>query len=524
MAIYMLGTVWLITSTMIGFQFRTPPATSYRYQLRNAGLMLLQAGPLMLVLFVLFPRVQGPLWGMPQDVAAGITGLSDEMSPGSVSSMIDSDAVAFRVSFKDQIPPTDRLYWRGPVMWDFDGYTWSARRSRDTLPRRYEPIGNPVEYTVTVEPHGKRWLFALDLPAGAPPNAVITNDYQLLSPTRVVTRTRYDMASYLDFRDNAELTPYELQRALQLPPGSNPRSAALARDMRKAARDDRDYIDAVLRMFRNQKFFYTTLPPRLGINPVDEFLFTTRAGFCEHYASSFVVLMRAAGIPARVVTGYQGGELNSVGNYLIVRQADAHAWAEVWLRDTGWSRVDPTAAVSPLRIEDGIAAALPQGEPLPLLLQDKYSWLRRARLTWDSAANSWNQLVLGYNPERQQQLLRRAGIGDATWGKLSAIMITITGAVMLLVSVLILRQLRAARPDPVTAAYARFCARLARCGLARHPSEGPDAYRKRAIDARPEFTQAVNSISDLYIRLRYGEAMHVEDILQLCRSVKAFRP
>jgi len=524
MAIYMLGTVWLITSTMIGFQFRTPPASSYRYQLRNAGLMLLQAGPLMLVLFVLFPRVQGPLWGMPQDVAAGITGLSDEMSPGSVSSMIDSDAVAFRVSFKDQIPPTDRLYWRGPVMWDFDGYTWSARRSRDTLPRRYEPIGNPVEYTVTVEPHGKHWLFALDLPAGAPPNAVITNDYQLLSPTRVVTRTRYDMASYLDFRDNAELTPYELQRALQLPPGSNPRSAALARDMRNAARDDRDYIDAVLRMFRNQKFFYTTLPPRLGINPVDEFLFTTRAGFCEHYASSFVVLMRAAGIPARVVTGYQGGELNNVGNYLIVRQADAHAWAEVWLRDTGWSRVDPTAAVSPLRIEDGIAAALPQGEPLPLLLQDKYAWLRRARLTWDSAANSWNQLVLGYNPERQQQLLRRAGIGDATWGKLSAIMITITGAVMLLVSALILRQLRAARPDPVTAAYARFCARLARCGLARHPSEGPDAYRKRAIDARPEFTLAVNSISDLYIRLRYGEAMRVEDILQLCRSVKAFRP
>jgi transglutaminase-like putative cysteine protease len=524
MAIYMLGTVWLITATMIGFQFRSLPAKSYRYQLRNAGLMLLQAVPLMLVLFVLFPRVQGPLWGMPQDVAAGITGLSDEMSPGSVSSMIASDAVAFRVNFKNQIPPTDRLYWRGPVMWDFDGYTWRASRGINSLPRSYEPIGNPVEYTVTVEPHGKRWLFALDLPASAPPHDVMTGDYQLLSPTRIVTRTRYDMASYLDFRDNVELKPYDLRRALRLPPGSNPRTAALARDMRKAAQDDQDYINAVLRMFRIQNFFYTTLPPRLGTNPVDEFLFTTRAGFCEHYASSFVVLMRAAGIPARVVTGYQGGELNYIGNYLIVRQADAHAWAEVWLGDKGWLRVDPTAAVSPARIEEGIAAALPQGEPLPLLLQDKYAWLQRARLTWDSAANSWNQLVLGYTSDRQQQLLRRAGIDDATWEKLAAIMFTITGVVMLLVSALILRQLRTARPDPVAAAYARFCNRLARLGLARHPSEGPDAFRKRAIAVHPEFALPVNIISDLYIRLRYGNSTHTDDLPQFRHAVKSFRP
>jgi len=524
MALYMLGVVWLITATMIGFQFRALPAKSYRYQLRSAGLMLAQAGPLMLVLFVLFPRVQGPLWGMPQDVAAGVTGLSDRMSPGSLSNLISSDAVAFRVSFKDRVPPADRLYWRGPVMWDFDGYSWSAARAANSLPRRYEPIGSPVEYTVTVEPSGKRWLFALDLPAGVPPHGVMTGDYQLLSPANVTTRTRYDMASYLDFHDNAELKPYELQRALRLPPDSNPRTAALARDMRKAARDDRDYIDAVLRMFRSQNFFYTTLPPRLGNNPVDEFLFTTRAGFCEHYASSFVVLMRAAGIPARVVTGYQGGELNSVGDYLIVRQADAHAWAEVWLGDAGWSRVDPTAAVSPTRIEQGIAAAVPQGEPLPLLLQGKYAWLERAHLTWDSIANAWNQLVLGYTMERQQQLLRRAGIDHATWEKLVALMFTITGAVMLVISALILRQLRAARPDPVTAAYARFCARLARRGLARHPSEGPDAFRKRAIAAHPEFTPAVNFISELYIRLRYGNTASTSDFLQLQRAVKTFRP
>ncbi|HUO43570.1 MAG TPA: DUF3488 and transglutaminase-like domain-containing protein [Burkholderiales bacterium] len=523
MALYMLGAVWLTTATMIGFQFRSPPAKSPRYQLRNAGLMLLQAAPLMLVLFVLFPRVQGPLWGMPQD-AAGMTGLSDQMSPGSVSGLISSDAVAFRVSFKGQVPATDRLYWRGPVMWDFDGYTWSAAQTISPPPRRYQSRGDPVEYAVTVEPSGKHWLFALDLPVAAPPRSILTGDYQLLSQARIMTRMRYDMASYLDYRDNAGLQPYELRRALRLPPDSNPRTAALAREMRAAARDDRDYIDAVLRMFRTSNFFYTTQPPRLGADPVDEFLFTTRAGFCEHYASSFVVLMRAAGIPARVVTGYQGGELNSVGNYLIVRQADAHAWAEVWLDDAGWSRVDPTAAVSPTRIEQGIAAAVPQGEPLPLLLQNRYPWLERAHLTWDSIANAWNQMVLGYTPERQQQLLRRAGIDNATWEKLAALLLVITGAVMLVVSALILRQLRATHLDPVTAAYARFCSRLARRGLARHPSEGPDAFRKRTTAARPWLAPAIDAISDLYIRLRYGDTANADDLRQLRRRVRAFRP
>jgi len=362
------------------------------------------------------------------------------------------------------------------------------------------------------------------LPARVPPHGIMTDDYQLLSPSRIMTRMRYDMTSYLNYRDNAELMPYELSRALQLPAGSNPRATTLARDMRQAAHDDRSYIDAVLRMFRTQNFSYTTSPPTLGANSVDEFLFKTRAGFCEHYASSFVVLMRAAGIPARVVTGYQGGEVNNVGDYLIVRQSDAHAWAEVWLGDAGWVRVDPTAAVSPMRIEEGIAAAIPQGEPLPLLLEGRYAWLRHARLTWDSVANSWNQLVLGYNPERQQQLLRRIGIDDATWEKLVAIMFIMAGAAMLLLSALILRRLYSTRSDPVMAAYTRFCTRLARSGLPRHPSEGPDAFRKRAIVAQPQLAQPVNAISDLYIRLRYGNAVHVDDLLQLQRAVKTFRP
>ena len=394
-ALYMLGAVWIVTATMVGFQFRGRQP-GYRYQLRSAGMLLLQSAPLMLVLFVLFPRVQGPMWSLPQDAYAGITGLSDEMAPGSVSRLLLSDAIAFRVSFGSQLPPANRLYWRGPVLWDFDGYTWTAPRVPFVTRREYHALGDPVEYTVTVEPHSRRWLFALDLPSRVPPLSVMSNDFQLFYQTAVNNRVRYDMTSHLNYRDNAEPGRRQLRRALALPANSNPRSRELANRMRKAAADERSYIAAVLGMFRNQNFYYTTTPPLLlREDPVDEFLFSTRAGFCEHYASSFAVLMRAAGIPARIVTGYQGGELNTVGNYLTVRQADAHAWVEVWLNDDGWVRVDPTGAVSPARVEAGVAAAVPQADPLPFLLRGGYPWLRRTRMAWDSVANSWNQAVLG---------------------------------------------------------------------------------------------------------------------------------
>jgi transglutaminase-like putative cysteine protease len=526
-ALYLLCVVWIVTATMIGFQFRTLQP-GYKYQLRSAGIMLLQSVPLMLVLFVLFPRVQAPIWSMPQDAYSGKTGLSDEMAPGSVSHLILSDAIAFRVSFDSQIPPGNRLYWRGPVLSNFDGYTWTAARTAYRLsypgPREYQALGDLVEYTVTIEPHSQRWLFALDLPARVPPRSQITNDFQLLFQTQVSNRMRYDMASYLSYRNNAELSRYELQRALYLPANSNPRSAELAAKMRAAAPDERAYITAVLSMFRNQNFYYTTTPPLLlSRNPADEFLFSTRAGFCEHYASSFAVLMRMAGVPARIVTGYQGGELNTIGNYLIVRQADAHAWVEVWLKDNGWVRVDPTAAVSPARIEAGLSAAVPQTEVLALL-RGEYAWLRQTRMIWDSIANSWNQAVLGYTQDRQRQLMRNIGIDDATWKSLVTVMFVASGAITLILAALMLHKLRAARPDPVVAAYTRFCKRLARRGLARHPSEGPDAFRKRAIASRPEIARPISSISALYIRLRYGDNAHGADALQLQREVATFRP
>jgi protein-glutamine gamma-glutamyltransferase len=522
-SVFMLFVIWMITATMIGFQFRARQP-GYRQQLRSAAVMLLQATPLMLVLFLLFPRVQGPLWGMPQDSYSGVTGLSENMSPGSVSNLLTSDAVAFRVNFESaDMPASQQLYWRGPVMWDFDGQTWSASRIPYGLPRTFEPLDRAIEYTVTVEPHGKRWLFALDLPGRTPPRSVMTGDFQLLFQTPVTNRLRYDMISNLRYRDAADLSRYDRQRALRLPAAANPRTRELANELRARAPDERAYINAVLGMFRNQNYSYTTTPPLLGANPVDEFLFTTLAGYCEHYASAFAVLMRAGGVPSRIVTGYQGGEINTVGNYMIVRQADAHAWVEVWLAGEGWTRVDPTAAVSPARVQSGAVAAVPQGEALPLLLRGDMRWLHRARLTWDLLANSWNQAVLGYTLDSQRQLMRRIGIDDATWQSMLMLMFAATGVITLALALVTLRKLRALRPDPAVAAYARFCERLARRGLSRHPSEGPTAFSRRAAAARPDLAAGIAAISEIYVRLRYARKANPGDTADLQRAVAGFR-
>ena len=521
--VFMLVMMWMITATMIGFQFRTRQPDAW-FQLRSAGIMLLQAAPMMVVLFLLFPRMQGPLWGMPQDAYSGVTGLSDEMSPGSMSNLLTSDAVAFRANFEASTTPENlQLYWRGPVMWDFNGYTWSASRTPYILPRTLETLDKPIEYTITVEPHGKRWLFALDLPGKTPARGVLTSDFQLLAQTPVVNRLRYDMISYLRYRDNAALPNFELQRALRMPPQANPRTRELALDMRKRAGSDRAFINAVLTKFRTEKYSYTTTPPLLGANPVDEFLFTTLTGYCEHYASAFAVMMRFAGIPSRIVTGYQGGEVNTVGNYMIVRQADAHAWVEVWLANEGWVRVDPTAAVAPSRVQAGAVAAVPQGEALPLLLRNNFPLLQRARLAWDTLANSWNQLVLGYSMDNQRELMRRIGIDDATWQSMLTVMFTATGVITLLLALVTLAKLRRRRPDPAVAVYARFCDRLARAGVARRPSEGPADFSRRAAAAFPELASAIGSISDVYMRLRYASHAQAGDLELLKRSVAAFR-
>jgi len=517
--LYMLGCTVIITATMVSLNFAEaePP---FRVQLRTAAMLLAQSVPLMLVLFLLFPRVPGPLWGLPRDAFAGASGLSDTMTPGSLSSLALSDAVAFRVRFESQIPRAKDLYWRGPLMWDFDGRTWSVQFFVYNAPR-IEAEGDPVSYEVTLEPHNRRWLFALDLPAVIPPRSIAGTDYQLYSVQPVNNRLRYDMTSLLNARFGEVENRYSLHRALQVPARYNPRAQELGRALRQKHADDEDIIAEMLGLFR-RNFVYTLEPPLLGEHPVDEFLFSTRSGFCEHYASAFAVVMRAAGIPTRIVTGYQGGEVNALGNYLIVRQADAHAWTEVWLKGRGWVRVDPTFAVAPVRVDTGIFAAVPRTDPLPLMVRTQFEFLRQVRLTWDYMANAWNQWVLGYTPERQRWLLANAGVDDATWQKLTAILFVLAGGIVAMLTALALRRLKSRVRDPVRIAYLRFCDALRRRGLPRGAAEGPVDYARRLERARPDLAPAVETITRLYVALRYGAESSAGSVIELQRRVRQF--
>lgn len=520
-ALYMLVCAWLLIAVIIAQQF-TGAWPGWREPARRAILLLVQALPLMLVLFLLFPRIQGPLWGLPHDAHAGLSGLSDNMSPGSLNNLILSDAVAFRAEFQGRIPQAPALYWRGPVLWDYDGQTWTGLRFSSSAGELPGGDSSPVEYTVTLEPHNKRWLFALEMPAQRPPRAFVTGDMQLLSTAPVRSRMRYEMSSHLRSTHGAGDSEANLKRALQLPQGFNPRTMDYAADLRRKFRDDRMLVDFVLAKFRNENYVYTLSPPLLGRDAVDEFLFDTRRGFCEHYASAFTVLMRAAGIPARVVTGYQGGQINPVGDYVLIRQADAHAWAEVWLKEDGWTRVDPTAAVSPARVERGIASALPASDTLPLFVRGDFELLQRMRLTWDSVTYSWNQWVLGYNPERQRRFLSNIGFSDATWQKLAVLLFICAGIAILAGTVIALRELRMLRGDPARAAYEEFCRKLGRRGLPRRPVEGPVDFGRRACAARPAQAGAIADITQRYVSLRYAGGGDPGALRELKRRIRRF--
>jgi transglutaminase-like putative cysteine protease len=489
----------VITTTLIGF---SAPQRALRDNVRTAGLLLAHAAPAALVLFLLFPRVQGPLWGLPQDAYAGMTGLSDTMSPGNLASLAQSDAIAFRAEFQGSSPPSALRYWRGPVLWNFDGRTWTL--GPNYLVDFTPPRGGRTtyRYEVVIEPHNRHWLFALETAATLPERARISHDGQVISNSPVRERLRYDLDSVIEPEPQAGDNEGNLRRALRVPPGFNPRATALAAQWRAESAGDEAVLARAIEFLRQGRYAYTLEPALLGSHSVDEFLFVTREGFCEHFSSAFVFLMRAAGIPSRVVTGYQGGELNPVDNIITVRQSDAHAWAEVFLGQRGWVRIDPTAAAVPGRVENGLARAVPQSAALPLMMRPQLEWLRGARDRWEAVAHKWNVWVLGYNPERQRELMSLAGIREADWRTLTAALFSFLGVMTLILLAWSLRRL--ARPDPVQRAWRAFCQKLAKRGVERAAHEGPRDYAARAARAIPAARTSILRIGALYIGLRYG--------------------
>jgi transglutaminase-like putative cysteine protease len=483
-------------------------------RLKTSARLAALAAPLALLLFVGFPRIQGPLWGMPSDALGGKTGLGDTMAPGTLSSLAQSDEVAFRVRFLGLAPPQHQLYWRSIVLGDYDGRTWTRvprKRGLDRLEVAIHARGAPVRYETTLEASNTRWLALLELPGSElrlPGYRVRDSDeMEHFTTDPIVRRVRFEAAAWPDYTLQAGERPQRMAQWLELPAGYNPRTLALAQQRRTAqpAAGAQQLSQTVLAHFRSQGYSYTLEPPLGGRDAVDDFLFNSKAGFCEHYAGAYVVLMRAMGVQARVVTGYQGGERNPVDGFLTVRQSDAHAWAEIWTPLAGWQRVDPTAAVAPERVQRNLARALPRPAafglgPLIDLQNDPDSWLAQLRFSYAALNNSWNQWVLDYNPDRQRSFLGELGSAFGNWR-------TAFGAALVGCLLWALHWRRRQRPaDALDGLYAAFCRQQARHGYARSPAEGPRSYaaRLRTMPASQEKHAAMDQFLHLYGMLRYG--------------------
>lgn len=475
-----------------------------RRSFATGGRLLLYAAPIAIAMWVFFPRISTPFWAVPIDTSSGVSGLSGTMSPGDISSLSLSNAVAFRVRFENDVPEARERYWRGLVLHRFNGRSWSGdepSRGRRTS-QQLEVRGEPVRYQVTMEPTRQQWVYALDMPyRWTLDHTGMGRQQALIRDFPIDQRIAYEVESYTDYRADADMNNYFRDGYLALPNGSNPRTVELAKRMRREAGSDRDYIDALLAIFHNEEFYYTLEPPPLGRNPVDSFLFDTRRGFCEHYASAFTVMMRAAGIPSRVVLGYQGGELNPLGDYMIVRQSDAHAWTEVWFDGRGWIRVDPTAAVAPERIELGVAESMFDGIGMEWGLSVPSVLFHKMQLGWDALNATWNDWVLGYGPDKQNDFMRMLGMDDPSWRNMLLTLVTIVIALVLLVSGVLALRYRPPPRDRAVILYLRF---IAKTGHQLGVGESPAAFALRVSTESRLSADTVHDITSSYQQARYG--------------------
>lgn len=522
---YLLVTAWLTTAALL-YLHVARAQLDYRESLMLAAKMLLQAVPLAVLLFLFVPRLPGRFWAVPTAEGSAVSGLSEEMSPGDVSDLSLSSRIAFRVRFEGAAPPPAQQYWRAIVLHSFDGRTWRRDRGGMFLPpQQVTPAGDTYAYRLTLEPTQQRWVPALDFPMRWPARrAFMTPDFQLVSPLPIGVLMAFDLQSTMAYTTSSNLSAMMRRADLGLPQERNPRARALAAQMRAQAGSDVDYIEAVLRMFREQAFYYTLEPPRLEADAIDDFLFNTRRGFCEHFASAFTVLMRAAGIPARVVTGYQGGEYNALGEYFIVRQSDAHAWSEVWLEDRGWVRVDPTAAVAPQRIEGGLDAAMSADEPVPGRLIRRSEWLTRVRLGWDAVNTFWNDRILGFDAAEQRSILEWLGVEDPDWRSLGIALVVAFACCVLGLMIYLGWQFRPRPKDPAAVAWSVLTRKLARKNVVVASHEGPVDFLTRAAAARPDLAVLLRELRDVYVAYRYEPQPSREQLSRLRYLVDRLRP
>jgi transglutaminase-like putative cysteine protease len=517
-ALYGVLAMIIVTAAFVGLHqlhTRVRVATS----LRTAAVLVLQAVPLMLVLFLFFPRV-APLWSVPLP-GASRTGISDRIAPGDIAALTRSDEIAFRAVFDGDMPPLRALYWRGLVYSNFSQGTWSAGGFPVTPDNMPVAAGTraaflpkladvaPIDYQVLLEPTQQSWLFALDVAVPVARGTALTRDYRLIADEPVATVLHYRAEAYPDAPTDKQLPDWLRRRETQLPEGDNPRILAFAKDLAQRSDGAESYLDNVLRYIRAEPFFYTLNPPKLeNANSIDAFWFDSRRGFCSHFAGAFVYLARAAGIPARMIGGYQGGEVNPLTGHLVVRQFDAHAWAEVWLDGRGWVRMDPTAAVAPARIESGLDAALSESDRqvLSSVTGARFSGvpgLRDVFYLFESMQHRWNLWVVGYDTEEQARYLANL-LGEVTPTRVGFAMLLGGGASLALVVVSLFWRRRPEPDHPAQRAFRRFADRLSRSGLNKRPEETPARFLRRVNEARNRPPSEIAELIDQLDGLLYN--------------------
>ncbi|MFC1832384.1 DUF3488 and DUF4129 domain-containing transglutaminase family protein [Thermodesulfobacteriota bacterium] len=526
---YLLVVIVSITAALISVNF---PRSSLSQILPLAGKLFLQAAPFMVVLFLLFPRIQGGLWGRPP-VLSSTSGFTDEISFNSISRVAQSREVAFRVSFAGGTPRSEQLYWRGIVLPLFDGTTWKeAQQDNRRIPRSYSQDSEKTTYTVTLEPHNHRQLLALDLPSRVlAPRTRARSDHTWVTWRPVTSRLQYKAESLLEASPPAT-EPYSAAY-LQLPDAGNSQALAMAATWRSESDSDKEYVEKVINFFKSSNFTYTLNPKAIPQSQtkrsaIDAFLFDTREGFCEHYASAFAFLMRAGGIPIRLVAGYLGGEVNPYGDYMVVRQSDAHVWCEVFLDGETWQRIDPTLVVAPARASGRMAIDLAAGiDPAASESETKVipSFLKTFADFGDLINNRWNNWVLGYSRTTQVELFQWMGVdlhlpGGVGKASVVGLVLLATCGFMALGFISKMKDKR----DKICTHWQKFCAKMEKAGIPRPAHQGPMAYAQRIFEQRSDLEGSVSEITNLYAQLRFNPQCSEDMLPRFMHAVESFIP
>jgi transglutaminase-like putative cysteine protease len=522
----------LLIAALVQFHRGSSPG-AFWLPLATTLKLLAQAAPVVVLLFLLFPRINTGFMFRIGDLHAARPGFSDRLSPGGIATLANSSDIAFRAEFPDhRTGPAGPMYWRGLVMWHCEGMEWRAPYAPAPISdssRQYPAGDKIIRQRITIAPHGARWMFALDHPSGIPSGAMLARGNYLYSVQPIRKPRRYEALSSTD-PVGKELGAHERREALQLPASISPAVRELAASLAAQNSGPRATVASALQFFRTQGFRYSLSPGEYNKNDLDEFLFRRRTGFCGHYAASFATLMRLAGIPARVVVGYLGGEYNDLGGFFLVRQADTHAWCEVWIPENGWTRIDPTSMVAPGRasldlssfLEGRVASGeMASGRSAFLTRLARLALVNQIRFGWEALNYQWDTRVLGFDADVQDVLLTSLGLTNS--GPFPLVMQVLIVIAALLIIYAGWMQLRTRpRADRVQALYERYCQKLARIGVQRDPWEGPSDFAKRAAQSFPNASEYVRQITETYIALRYAPGPAAISLDKFAKKINAF--